>query len=413
MKKQIALICLALLCLVPKLMAQKTWTLKECISYGRKRSFKAEENTILNAAYLEDKKNIEALYLPQFNAVVNPSYTKIPGTYLHQYSFGLEANTIIYSGFRKKHELEKANMIAVKREYNIALAQNDIELQVLYAYTEAISKREQFLACVRFYHKALQLQYELSDKKSIIYTDKTFFEAMLQQDRQEIESLSLQYELALLKIRQIINLDNSADFDIEDISAFIPAYRTITDAFPKAILADPEISSNQLEVVIAEKNIAIAKSFLSPVISFQGSSFYAFSSNNSLSGIQNYVGLRVAVHIVNIKGQNANIKRAFINFNYQKTQLENQKKTLFNTMVFIINELKNKETIYHNMLSTLDKTTLLLNESTRNLQAGNSTYEAYLLVRNWNRQNALQAVVLKYDTITQAKLLDFYTGTSL
>lgn len=413
MKKQIALICLALLCLVPKLMAQKTWTLKECIAYGRKRSFKAEENTILNATYLEDKKNIEALYLPQFNAVLNPYYTKIPGTNLTQSGFGLEVNTIIYSGSRKKHELEKANMIVVQSEYNIAIVQNDIELQVLYAYTDALSKKEQFLVGVRFYQKALELSYALSDINSFTNRNKTFFEAMLQQDWHEIESLSLQYELALLKIRQLINMDNSPDFDIEEIPPFTPINTTLTDAFSKAILADPEISSNQLEVAVAAKNIAIAKSFLSPVISFQASTFYTFNSNSSLSGIQNYLGLRVAIPILNIKGQNANIERAVINFNYRKTQLENKKKTLFNTTDFIINELKNKEIAYQNMLCTLDKTTLLLNESTKDLETGNTTYEAYLIVRNWNRQNALQAVVLKYETITQAKLLDFYTGTSL
>ncbi|MDW8850741.1 TolC family protein [Flavobacterium sp. MMLR14_040] len=413
MKKQIALICLALLCLVPKLMAQKTWTLKECIAYGRKRSFKAEENTILNATYLEDKKNIEALYLPQFNAVLNPSYTKIPGTYLSQFSFGLETNTIIYSGSRKKQELEKANMIVIQSEYNIAIDQNDIELQVLYAYTDALSKKEQFLVAVRFYQKALELRYEVSDKNSFTNTNETFFEAMLQQDWHEIESLSLQYELALLKIRQLINIDNSPDFDIEEIPLFAPTNTALTDAFPKAILADPEISSNQLEVGIAAKNIAIAKSFLAPVISFQGSFFYTLNNNNNLSGIQNYLGLRVAIPILNTKGQNANIQRAFINFNYRKTQLENQKKTLCNTVDFIINELKNKEIVYQNILSTLDKTTLLLNESTKNLEAGNTPYEAYLIIRNWNRQNALQAVVLKYETITQAKLLDFYTGKTL
>ncbi|WP_208686831.1 TolC family protein [Flavobacterium sp. SLB02] len=413
MKKQIALICLVLLCLVPKLMAQKVWTLKECIAYGRKRSFKAEENTILNATYAEDKKNIEALYLPQFNAVLNPYYTKGPGGYLWQSGFGLEANAIIYSGSKKKYELEKADMIVVQSEYNIASAQNDIELQVMYAYTDALSKKEQFLVGVRFYHKALQLRYELSQKKIFTLTDKTFFDAILQQDRQEIESLSLQYELALLKIKQLINLDSTPDFDIEEIPPFAPAYKMLTEAFPKAILADPGISSNKLEVAIAAKNIAIAKTFLSPTISFQGSSFYAFNNNNNLSGIQNYLGLRVAVAVLNLKGQNANIERAVINFNYQKTQLENQKKTLFNTVVFIINELTNKEAVYQNMLITLDKTTLLLSESKKNLEAGNSTYESYLLLRNWNRQNALQAVVLKYDTITQGKLLDFYTGSTL
>ncbi len=413
MKKRIALICLALLCLVPKLMAQKTWTLKDCIAYGRKRSFKAEENTILNAVYREDKKNIEGLYLPQFSAVLNPSYSRNQAGYSWFSGFGVETNTILYAGFRKKYELEKASMTALKSEYNIASAQNDIELQVLYAYTEALSKREQFLVSVRFYHKALQLRYELSVKNLFKSTDKIFFEALLQQDRHEIESLSMQYELALLKICQIINLNTTSDFDIEEIPPFTPAYKELTEAFPKAVLADPGISSNQLETAVAAKNIAIAKSFRSPVLSFQASSFYAFNNGNNLSGIQYYLGLNFAVPVFNLKAQNADIERAVINFNYQKTQLENQKKTLLNTVDFIINELKNKEAVYQNVLLNLDKTTLLLNESTKNLEDGNSTCEAYLVVRNWNRNNALQAVIRKYETITQAKLLDFYTGTTL
>ncbi|MDQ8013928.1 MAG: TolC family protein [Flavobacterium nitrogenifigens] len=413
MKKRIALICLALLCLVPKLMAQKIWTLKDCIAYGRKRSFRAEENTILNATYTADKKNIEALYLPQFNAVLNPSYTKTPGNYILQSGLGLEVNAILYSGSRKKNELQKADMIVAQSEYNIASAQNDIELQVLYAYTDALSKKEQFLVGVGFYQEALKLRQKLSEKKTLPVAAQIFFDAILEQDQHGIESLNLQYELALVKIKQLINLENSSFFDIEEIPPFTPAFTELTEAFPKAILADPAISSNQIQVSIATKNIAIAKSFLSPAISFQGSSFYAFNDPNNLSGVQHYLGLRVAIPILNVKGQNANIERAVIDFNYQKTQLENQKKTLFNTMVFILKELKNKETVYQNILITLDKTTFLLNETTKDLEAGNSTYEAYLISRNWNKQNALQAVVLKYETITQAKLLDFYTGTTL
>jgi outer membrane protein len=411
MKKHLILICLALLCLVPKVMAQKTWTLKECIAYGRKRSFKAEENTILNAAYIEDKKIIEALYLPQFNAVLNPSYIKNSPDYVWQYGVGLEANAIIYSGSRKKQELEKANMIVLQSEYNIASAQNDIELQVLYAYTDALIKKEQFLASVRFYQNALQLRSELSNNKADRTECKTFFETLLQQDWQEINALSLQYQQALLKIRQLINLEHAPDFDIEEIPAFIPDYTTVTEAFPKAILADPAISSNELDVAIATKNITIAKSFLSPTISIQGSSFYSLSNSNA--GFQNYLGLRVAIPVGNLKGQNANIKRAEIYFKYHETRLENQKKTLLNTMIFIIYELQNKEIMYDNMLQTLNQTTLLLSESTKNLETGKATYESYLMIRNWNKENALQTVVLKYETIAQAKLLDFYTGTTL
>ncbi|KQO22887.1 hypothetical protein ASF10_11065 [Flavobacterium sp. Leaf82] len=392
-------------------MAQKTWTLKECIAYGRKRSFKAEENTILNAAYIEDKKSIEALYLPQFNAVLNPSYIKNSPDYVWQYGVGLEANAIIYSGSRKKQELEKANMIVLQSEYNIASAQNDIELQVLYAYTDALIKREQFLASVRFYQNALQLRSDLSNNKVDLTEYKTFFETLLQQDWQEINALSLQYQQALLKIRQLINLENAPDFDIEEIPAFIPDYTTVTEAFPKAILADPAISSNEFDVAIATKNITIAKSFLSPTISIQGSSFYSLSNNNT--GFQNYLGLRVAIPVGNLKGPNANIKRAEIYFKYHETRLKNQKKTLLNTMIFIINELQNKEIMYDNMLHTLNQTTLLLSESTKNLETGKATYESYLMIRNWNKQNALQTVVLKYETIAQAKLLDFYTGTTL
>lgn len=412
MKKHLILICLALLCLVPKLMAQKTWTLKECIAYGRKRSFKAEETSILNAAYIEDKKSIEAAYLPQFNGVVIPSYTNNPYNYFWQYGAGFEANAIIYSGSRKKEELEKANLIVLQSQYTIASAQNDIELQVLYAYTEALIKKEQFLEGIKFYQDAIKLRSKLSDTKTHITEYKTFFETLLQQDWQEIHALSLQYQQALLKIRQLINLEYTPDFDIEEIPSFIPDYTTVKEAFPKAIMADPAISSNELDVAVASKNIAIAKSFLDPTISIQGSCFYN-QNNNNTSGFQNYLSLRITIPVWNIKGQNANIERSLIHFKYQNTRLENQKKTLHNTIVLIINELQNKEIMYENMVRTLEQSSLLLNETTKNLETSKTTYELYLIIRNWNKQNALQAVVLKYETITQAKLLDFYTGTAL
>lgn len=409
MKKHIALLCLCMLCLCSKVMAQKIWTLKECIAYGRENSFGAIENTILNAAYKEDRKGIAASYLPQYNFVANGSYTANSTSYLWAPNAGLEINAIVYSGSRRKQELQKADLVIAQSEYTIAMAQNNVEMQVLYAYAEALTKKELYKVCEDFYKKALQLHFELSTAKILTETDDCFFNALLQQDSQEIQQLQQQYAIALLKIRQTINLYDVPDFEIEEMPLFEPTYITLAEAFPKAILADPGISINQLDIDIAEKNSAIAKSFLLPTISLQYTPFYELNK----PGLQHYAGLRISVPIFNRNAQKAAIGRAAINRDYQEKQLENQKETLFNAVVLILNELENKQALYKSSSQTLSMTTLLLNDSQERLKHQTTNCEAYLAIRNWSKQNAMQTVMLKYEAITQAKLLDFYTGITL
>ena len=408
MKKHIALLCLGLLCMNLKAIAQKTWTLKECFAYGRTNSFGAIENTILNAAYKEDRKSIIASYQPQYSFVFNGSYTANNTSYLWVPNVGLEITAIVYSGSRKKQELQRADLVIAQSEYTIAMAQNNVEIQVLYAYTEALAKKEQYKACEDFYKKAIQLHHDLSVTKTLTTADEYFFIALLQQDRQEIQSLQQQYAIALLKIRQIINLYDT-DFEIEEIPTFEPNYTTLAEAFPKALLADPGISINQLDIDIAEKNSAIAKSFLLPSISFQYMPYYELN----VPRLQQYAGLRISLPLFNRNVQKAAIEKASINRNYQEKQLENQKETLFNAVVLIMSELKNKQTLYEISHQTLDKTTLLLKEKEEGLKNKKTHSEDYLILRNWNKQNALESISLKYQAITQAKLLDFYTGMAL
>lgn len=408
MKKHI-LFYLGMLYLCQTVTAQNIWTLKECIAYGRANSFEAAEIKILNASYKEDKKSIRASYLPQFNFVANGAFTANNNSFVWSPNAGLEINTIVSSGFRKHHELKKADLIIAQSEYGIAMAENTIEMQVLYAYTEALTKKGQYQVCVDFYKKTKQLYDEFSASKLLSQTDEYFFDVLLQQDSQEIESLQQQYAIALLKIRQTINLYDTSDFDIAEIPPFKTSHTDLNEAYPMAILADPGISSNQLDIDIARENCAIAKTLLFPSISLRYAPYYELNK----SRLQHYAGLQISLPLFNRIAQKAAIEKAAIQSLFQEKQLDNQKELLWNAVVLIIDELKNKQDLYETSRSTLEKATLLLKDSEEKLKNKSIYPEAYLVVRNWNKQCALDSVTLKYQAITQAKLLDFYTGTTL
>ncbi|WP_447637321.1 TolC family protein [Flavobacterium microcysteis] len=408
MKKHI-LFYLGMLYLCQTVAAQNIWTLKECIAYGRANSFEASEIKILNASYKEDKKSIRASYLPQYNLVANGAFTANNNSFVWSPNAGLEINTIVSSGFRKKHELKKADLIIAQSEYGIAMAENTVEMQVLYAYTEALTKKSQYQICVDFYEKTKELYEEFSASKLLSQTDEYFFNVLLQQDYQEIESLQQQYAIALLKIRQTINLYDDSDFEIAEIPSFKASHTDLNEAYPLAILADPGISSNQIDIDIARENSAIARTLVLPSISLRYAPYYELNK----PGLQHYAGLQISLPIFNRTIQKVAIEKAAIQGLFQEKQLENQKELLWNAVVLIISELKNRQALYEISRLTLEKSSRLLKDSEEKLKNKNTYAEAYLVVRNWNKQCALDTVVLKYQAITQAKLLDFYTGTTL
>lgn len=409
MKKHIILFYLGLLYLSQTVTAQNVWTLKGCIAYGRENSFEASEIRILNASYKEDKKSIRASYLPQYNLVANGAFTANNNSFVWSPNAGFETNTIIYSGSRKKHELQRADLIINQSEYDIAMAENNVEMQVLFAYTEALTKRGQYQICVDFYKKTKELYDEFSASKLLSKTDEYFFDVLLQQDCQEIESLQQQYAIALLKIRQTINLYDDSDFEIAEIPSFKASHTNLNEAYPLAILADPGISSNQIDIDIARENSAIAKTLLFPSISLRYAPYYELNK----PGLQHYAGLQISLPLFNRAVQKAAIEKAAIQGLFQEKQLDNQKELLWNAVVLIISEMKNRQALYEISRLTLEKSSRLLKESEEKLKNKSTNPEAYLIVRNWNKQCAFDSVILKYQAITQAKFFDFYTGTTL
>ncbi|WP_306350798.1 TolC family protein [Flavobacterium sp. '19STA2R22 D10 B1'] len=416
MKTRVVLISIGFLCSIPNVISQNIWSLKECITYGRAHSFDAEEIAVLNTTYKEDKKAIHASYMPQYKATLNPSYTADYNyKSLLQTSLGLEINTIISAGSKKKYELQKADLIITQSEYAIATAQNNVEEQILYAYTNVLLAKEQYAILLDFYNRLLLLldTPTLNENDNVSLRDDVFFNALLEQDGQELLSLKQQYEIALVRLQQTMNLPFDPLFEVDEIPEFMVSYPTLEDAFPKATIADPSISSRLFDQMIAQKDIAIAKSNLYPAIDFQYTPYHTWNSLPNQPDIQHYFGIRIAIPILNLKSQKANIQRATINLHLQETILDNQKEKLYNTVNLILQNLKNRQALFIQSAQSYNKTEELFSDTEERFLLQAVSYEDYMATRSWDKENALKLIALKYEVITLAKLLDFYTGVTL
>lgn len=412
MKALITFICMVFLCPVFTANSQEKWTLQRCIAYGREHSMAAREQSILNKLPVIDKKTLNGSYLPQANIFSGNYYNNgnFPGYFQH--SWGINASMAIYCGNRKQYELKKANLVIMQGDYALAATQNDVEFNTLYAYIEVLVTRQRY-SCYKEYQRKLLVFSER--KVSNCSSSKLLLLSQMKRDSLEAQSLFLQYEIAVIRLKQIINLDEATEFEIVPIADFMPVYTKKSQALEKAIQADPSISTNYLDIKIAGYDIAIAKSYSYPQLSYIHNSTYNTSNNKvlGLDGPQYYSGLSITIPLFNGNKQKLTVQRTVVQQEYQKKRLENQLQSMENSITMILTELKNREIRLDSFKTMQVNAAKEFEEAEREFKNCNISQEAYITIRGLNLRYDLDYINAYYDMIAQKKLLDFYTGVSL
>lgn len=453
----IAIVYFAFILGLGSVMAQKVWTLEECISYAfenniqikksRLQTETAEINLLQSKLDFVPSANASAGLSNSWGRTTGASNIIINQTTLSN-SFGLNGNLTLFNSFQKWNSLKKSEIDLKATRYLSEEMENNIALLMTGAYLNILFNHELVLVAqtqLEVTSKQMERTGKLVEAGTLPKGDLLEIKAQGATEETNLIQTENSLNLAYLDLKQYLDLPADSEFDIdkpylelgEDLR-IIPSEQV----YASAVDIMPEIKTEELYLQSAEHSVKIAKSYLYPSLSLSGgistnyfSSMQQVARDNSGNFMVNdmgepmledvpywdqidmntgeYVALNLSIPIFNGYAAKSNVKRAQVQSISQSFNLELRK-----------NELrKNIEQKYHDALAAY-KTYNASKISVESLKesfkyteerfnVGMVTSVDYSIAKMKLTQAESDLLRAKYDYIFKTKILDFYMGIPL
>ncbi|MGZ3932200.1 MAG: TolC family protein [Bacteroidia bacterium] len=268
--------------------SQTTWDLQQCIDYATKNNLAIRQTEINTEINQNNTLQSKAAALPSLNGGMQHTYNfgqtidrytnTFANTQVLSQNFFLSSSLTLWSGLAQYNNI-KANeygylssVESVKQQRNdLALNVATNYLNVIYADELAKIAKNQFDITKQQLDRTQILADAGTLAKSAVYDIK----AQLANEEVNVINADNNYQLAMLSLRQLMNLDSINNFniikpDVEVQSANLMS-SSVQNIYETALKNQPSIKSTEYRVMQADKTLAAAKGRISPSLSVTGS----------------------------------------------------------------------------------------------------------------------------------------------
>ena len=416
-------------------MAQKEWSLRDCIDYARKENLKVKKAQITQQSSGVDIKQTKAALFPSLSGSISQNYNRAKeSTNGYEYKglfdgqYGLSASWTIFNGLQNVNNIKQAKLQNEADSYYTQQQQNNIEIsltqiymQLLYA-KESIKNNDNIVSS-----SATQLKQtkDFLDAGSITRAEYAQVEAQYSSDKYNLVLAQNSYDNYLLQLKQLLELDINDEFqpyfpsiNDDEIESLVPSK---TDVYNTALEIMPEIKYSKLGIDIAEVGKKTAKGGYLPTVSLNGGISSGNTWNKGYSSFSTqlgrnfgqYIGVSVSIPILDNRKNKSNVEKANLQIQDAQLTLTQSQKDLLSTV----------ETLYQDAVSGQSKYQAAKDKVTSTELSYTLVKEQYALgMRNTveltteqtNYANALQDFLqAKYAALLSLKLLNFYQGKEI
>ncbi len=285
-------------------VAQKQWTLEECVNYAMENNLTIRLQQLnIELSELAVTRN-KGAFLPSVSAGASHSYNygRTVDMFTNEFAtdrvqsnnFYLAGNITLFNGFslinrwkESQLEAEATRLEAQQTADDISLAIATAYLQILYS-REMVSNAEGQLSVTRLQLNRTEKLFQAgSVSKGALLT----IEAQYASEESQLVSAQNQLDIAYLTLVQMLDLKDAAGFSVA-----IPAMTDIdtasflllnpSDVYSFAERNQPGIQAAEYRVQIADKNLDLARAGLFPVLTMSASFGTGYSgASKSITGM--------------------------------------------------------------------------------------------------------------------------------
>ena len=275
---------------------QATLTATDCMRYAVEHNHDIRIGQLTQDTRRAERTSAAGAFLPQvsasigaqynFGRAIDPetnTYTNV-STFYNGYS--VQASLPVFDGFQRINQLRAAKASLLMGRNQLRAQQDELALQVFEAYCNVLyyegtvrmaeEKREQSLLTLR----QTQVMAEVGQKSE---ADVAQMEAQLAADDYEITRQQNELSTALLSLKQLMNFPETDTLLLARNELSTPNTPSTEEDFS---LENPAIAAAAQNVVVARRNLNVARGALSPSISISGgmsTSFNKMLHNEAIS----------------------------------------------------------------------------------------------------------------------------------
>ena len=359
MKKRILFFSLMLL-IVSAVMAQKQWTLQECLDYAMANNITLKKQQLRQQTAMEELKGAKGALLPSVTASTNQSLgyqpwkdsgistvtngvvnTKVDKSYYNG-SYSVNAQWTVWNGGRNWNTVKLDKLSEQQAELSAQETANSIQESIAQLYsqilylTENVKVNEKMLETSKKNEERGQEMVNVGKMSKADLAQLTSQRANDEYSIVESKTSLMNYKLQL---KQLLEITDEQDFDVaipeitdESIFSPIPSLQSV---YEEALLNRPEIERLQLAVKSSDVSLRIAKAGWLPNVSVNGGVTTSTNSLNSTgwgdqmkTNVNSSIGLGVSVPIYDGRSTKTAVNKAKIQQLQAQLDLQDQQKTL-------------------------------------------------------------------------------------
>ncbi|MCH5226007.1 MAG: TolC family protein [Muribaculaceae bacterium] len=420
----------------PDLSAGEAWSLDSCISYAVSHNINVK-NRHLNVVTGElDITEAKDNFLPNVSAGASQSFSFGRGLtadnmYANrntsQFGWSMQMSMPVFQGLRNVRTLEYAKTNYRQLVEQWEAAKDDVTLAVIAQYLQVLYYQEIHkvaLQQLELSNIQLKRQRDLLEAGKIPELDILQAEAQVAQDELTSVTSLNDFDLALLDLAQLLELDSSEGFfimplssELEDLPLPSPEF-----VFQQALATNHTILSSRLGVDVAAKYLKLMQSGYLPSLSFSagfGSSYYKTSGyENETFGAQmrhnlsESLGFSLNIPIFDAFSTRNSIRKAKVQQISAQLQLEDAELQLYKTIkqahaqaVAADKRMKSSAIAEKSTGAALDAMREKYNYGKANATEFEQAKTSYI-------QAVSESVQAKYESVLRRRILQFYYDSS-
>ncbi|SHI74352.1 outer membrane protein [Bacteroides stercorirosoris] len=423
--------------------AQEGWTLRQCIDYAIEHNIDIRRTA--NAAEQSEVSVNTAKWarLPNLNGSAGQSWNwgrtqtaikdEATGDYSTVYvntnsnstNMSVSTSIPIFTGLEipNQYALAKLNLKAAMAD--LEKAKEDISINIASAYLQVLFNKELHqvsLGQVELSKEQLARISRLAELGKASPAEVAEAKARVAQDEMNAVQADNNYQLALLDLSQLIELETPEGFTLSApvVTLELLPLTPPDEVYQTALTTKAAVQAAQYRLEGSKHSIRIAQSAFYPQLNLNGSlgtNYYSTIDRNFSQQLQDnfskYVGLSLSVPIFNRFSTRNRVRTARLQQENYALQLDNTKKTLYKEIQQAWYTALASESKYTSSSTAADAS----EESFRLMSEKYDNGKATAVEYNEAKQNLMKAqsdeLQAKYEYLFRTKILDFYKGVPI
>ncbi|MGB8703693.1 MAG: TolC family protein [Gillisia sp.] len=447
----------------------KNLTLEETVNLALKNNLDLKSSELNSKSEKVIFKQSLADLLPQLNASYNAginngrSIDPYSNAYVdQQLSFsnaGLSLNATVFNGFELLNSLKRDRLKMKAAQAEVEEAKQDLILNVTLTFLQVLNDRD----LVELAEARQETTLKQVDRLQTLYkqgsgnpADYTDIKGQLAADKANVITARNQYNTAILKLQQLLNIDFKITPQALDISEIPPKYQfSAAQVYQEALQNLSTFKAKELRIEAAKKDIGVSRALYIPDISLfaqlntnyssaarfftqtgsqqvESGGFVTFNNQNFpvyvnqpefkegkisyndqfSNNLNSVVGVEVSIPLLNGFRARHEVQLKKIQFEEAKVDLENTQSRFLESIKQAHSEMEAAYERYQ----VLNDQVAAFQESYRvneiRFTNGVSNIVEYIISKNNLERAQINLANAKYEYLLRVKILEYYRGNS-